>query len=66
MLENIRRAEVMTMAANQDDRCVVGEVTLPHDSISLIVRVWSEINLPLVTIEPDQFADSIADVVPTD
>lgn len=64
ILANTRLAEVVAMAADRDDQRVVAEETPPRHFASLVVQVRGELDLALVTVEPDQFADAIAEVVP--
>src|SRR5215475_500959 len=64
MLANTRSAEVVTKAADRDDQRVVGEETPPDHLASLVVQVRGEVNLALVAVEPDQFPDTIVEVVP--
>src|SRR5215471_7516389 len=64
MLANTRSAEVVTETADCDDQRVVGEETLPHHFPSLVVEIRGEHDLALVAVEPDQFPDTIVEVVP--
>src|SRR5262249_20717729 len=64
MLANTWSTEVVTETADGDDQRVVGEETSPHHFASLVVEIRGEHDLALIAVEPDQFPDTIVEVVP--
>jgi hypothetical protein len=52
------------MAADRDNQSVVVEEVPPHQFDPSLVQVRRELGLALFTVEPDQFADAIVEMVP--
>src|SRR6516162_4175185 len=64
ILANSRSTEVVAMAADREDQRIVADATPPDHFVSLVVQVRRELDLALGTVEPDQFADAIVEMVP--
>ena len=64
VLAYARCAKVIALTADRDDQRIVMKAPRLRDPLSLVVDMGSKMNGACPPIEPDQFADAIAEMMP--
>src|SRR5262249_60736048 len=64
MLSHARRAEIVALAANGDDKRIVMKSPPWRHFMAFLVAVGSQLNFASLPVQPDHLADAVVEVVP--